>query len=182
MWNKLWNMADRIFVVLGALIFSQVPLYMHSYSLQLQGHVAELQIHLDTLQDIAFQTGKSLEQYVQKFILSPDADFRLQGEAMNRTIERSHSMSEALYTMEHATIWERPFFFIRYLDWQTAKSTMANFEIGIPLNMEGAVYAVVGILVGSTLFFLIRRLASLLFSLACKLVRRRKQPDPYTHI
>src|SRR5437868_3357216 len=99
----LSKIMDRLFVVAGALIFVQAPLLMHQYRTQLRGHVAELQIQVSMMRHHAQETGKTLEQYIHKFVSSSDTDFSYQGQLMKGMVARLESLSGGLFEMDHAT-------------------------------------------------------------------------------
>src|ERR1700675_1311335 len=100
---------DKLLALIGALVLSQAPVFMQAYIHQLSGHVAELQWQMDSMQRVAAQSGKTLDQFVQKFLASTDLDFALQGQVMQGIIERWHNYSDGLLALQHATVWTRPF-------------------------------------------------------------------------
>jgi Protein of unknown function (DUF2937) len=157
MLNWIGKLIDRTFVVIGALIFSQAPLYMQQYTQQLSGHVAELNIQVDAMKKTAQQADKTLEQFIQKFLASGDADFRMQGELMQGMIERWNHLTEGLLAMQSTGLWQRPYVFAKYFNWDIAASTFQHYKIGIPLTIEGLIYALAGMLLGYAFFLLIRQ-------------------------
>lgn len=160
----------RIFIVLGALILSQMPLFISAYTQQLYGRVAELKMQKDELLKMAQASGKTLEQYIYKFLASTDPDFHGQGEWMQGTLNRLQSLSEALTSIQGATLWERPFIFLKTLNFEMAKTTFALFTPGLPLTAEGAAYIAAGAIFGWICFHAIL----LLFR---PLRRKRAAPD-----
>lgn len=162
MYKWMIGLIDRMFALFGAVAFSQFPLYMQQYMKQLEGHAAELRHQVESLQIASAMTGKSLSQYVTKFLESGDGDFVLQGEIMQRMIERSHLFSEALIKLNEAPLYSKPMVFFQYLDLNIMKSTAGTFEMGIPLSLEGGVYALLGLFAGYGVFYTLRRLIRLL--------------------
>lgn len=154
----LQNFLDRICVVIGALFFVQFPLFMQQYRHQLIGHVAELQFQLQKMRTVATASGKTLEQFIQKFMTSGDQDFSGQGIVMSEMIERWTDLSNSLFAMDNASIWTRPFVFVSHMNYDIAQSTLHSFEPGLPLSYEGAVYALCGICIGYLMFVLIAKL------------------------
>lgn len=163
MFKWLVTLLDRLFAVAGALVFSQAPLFIHQYSLQLAGHQAELNLQINTMRQAALQTGKSLDQYIQKFISSTDHDFQLQGEIMQAMVVRWNHLSETLSSLQDSSLFHRPFIFLQHFDTEIVKSTANNFHLGIPLNPEGACYAVIGVIFGFLTFFIIRKIVGFPF-------------------
>ncbi len=143
---------DRLFVVAGALFFVQVPLFMQQYRMQLRGHVAELQMQVSVMQHRAQETGRTLDQYINKFVTSIDSDFSFQGQLMKGMVARLENLSGGLFEMEHATILTRPYKFVTNFHTDIVQSTFKNFDWGLAFTIEGLVYALFGMLVGYILF------------------------------
>lgn len=61
------SLIDRIFAAVGGVLFSQAPLFMKQYAQQLSGHAAELRFQVDAMKQAASNSGKTLEQFIQKF-------------------------------------------------------------------------------------------------------------------
>jgi|EndMetStandDraft_5_1072996.scaffolds.fasta_scaffold65284_2 hypothetical protein len=175
MLSWIGKIIDRTFVVLGALIFSQAPLYMQQYTQQLSGHVAELNIQVEAMKKTALQADKTLDQFIQKFLTNGDTDFRMQGELMQGMVERWNHLTEGLQAMQGAGLWQRPYVFAKYFNWDIASSTFQNYKIGIPLTIEGLIYALAGMLLGYALFLLIRQF----FRFICRpFVRKVSETKP----
>ncbi len=144
--------------MLGALAFSQAPLFMQFYSHQLVGRVAELRLQTAIMERAAGQTGKSLGQYILKFLSSTDSDFRVQGQLMQGMVDRLRLLTEHLHSLQNATVWERPFIFFKAMHWDIAKETLRSFEPGLTLSIEGAVYAFIGMGFGYFIFYCLRKI------------------------
>lgn len=144
----LSELLDRIFVVLGALLLSQVPLFIQQYQQHLAGHVAELQYQIDAMEEIAGKTGKTLNEFIQKFISSSDLDFSAQGRLMSAMVERFTQLSEALTSLENASILTKPFIFLAHSKYMIVNETWHSFELGLTFTFEGLVYALVGMCLG----------------------------------
>lgn len=158
MFKWLGGLIDRLFAVGGALTFSQFPLFMQQYQQHLSGHVTELQTQVQAMRNAASLTGKSLHQYVVKFLSSGDVDFKHQGELMNSMIQRHQSLMEGYNALHDASIYSKPFVFIKYFDWDISKSTWESFEIGFSFNIEGIAYALIGIAFGLFIFWTLRKI------------------------
>lgn len=151
----LQKILDRFFVVFGAFLFFQFPLFIHQYQQQLIGHVYELEWQVVTMRDAASKSEKSLDQYVKKFLNHPDPDFSRQGMVMNRILTRWEKLTTSLLRLQQASILTRPFMFLRYLQWDIFKSTAETFQPGISFTLEGLVYALLGMINGYLLFHLL---------------------------
>jgi hypothetical protein len=160
MFKWISALLDRIFVVMGAFIFSQIPIFMQQYRMQLTGHVAELRLQVGLMQQVALSTGKTLEQFIQKFTQSSDADFAGQGEIMNGMVSRLQTLSDGLTALNTASVFTRPYEFLIHYQPDIGKATLEIFEMGIAFTYEGLVYALIGIIVGYFLYHIIRSLFS----------------------
>lgn len=167
---------DRICAVVGAIIFSQAPLFMQSYTQQLAGHEKELHLQIELMQQAAVQSGKSLTQYIQKFLSSSDPDFVQQGHLMQDMFSRWETFAQAMAAMQESSVFLRPLAFLTHLNTEVFTSTAAGYTMGLPLNMEGGIYALIGVAVGFFVFYTCRKVVSGLFSLLTKLVNFRRAP------
>lgn len=151
----LRRILDRVFVVLGAFLFCQFPLFIHHYEQQLIGHVEELRFQVDLMHETALRSGKNVNQYVQKFIDHEDQDFSDQGKSMKRMLARFDKLSTALMKLQNASLLSRPVLFLVYVQWDIFKSTVKTFEPGIPFTTEGVYYALLGMVTGFAFFYVL---------------------------
>jgi hypothetical protein len=160
MFKWIGGLIDRIFAVAGALAFSQIPLFMQQYQLHLSGHVAELQMQVQAMRNSAALTGKSLEQYIMKFLNSSDLDFKNQGDLMRAMIQRYENLAEGYNALQNATAYAKPFLFIQYFDRDIAQATWPAFQMGFSFNLEGAAYVLMGIVFGLITYWILRKMFS----------------------
>lgn len=152
------SLLDRVFVVAGAFIGSQVPAFMQQYTNRLAGHVEELKHLVEAIQKSASLSGKTLDQYIHKFLTNSDQDFVQQGEFMQSLVNRWDSFSTALRHLSESTVWSRPFVFIRELHYDVAGSTLYSFQPNIVLTIEGLCYTGLGILTGYSTYYLLTKI------------------------
>ncbi len=152
----LGNMCERLIGIAGAVILSQAPLFMLQYTHEMAGHVGELQSQVSSMAQVASQGGKNLDAFILKFLASQDPDFRAQGLLMQAMVQRWHQLSEGLTALQHAALWERPLVFLKVFDSKVAHDTYRSFEPGLPLTLEGGLYALAGLLMATGLFRLLR--------------------------
>lgn len=141
---SLDSLLDRLCVVAGAFLGSQIPTFMQQYAQRLAGHVDELQHLLNQLRQVASYSNKTLEQYIYKFISNSDPDFAYQGEFMQKTLLRWQELYQTLDHLTHASIWMRPYVFLRDFQYEIAQSTAVSFQAGVNLSVEGLCYAAAG--------------------------------------
>lgn len=158
----LSHVLDRVFVVVGAFLCSQIPAFMQQYTQRLGGHLSELNHQLVQLQKVAKLSGKTLPEYVAKFQASGDLDFIRQGELMQQLIERQQVLTQALTQLIHADTVQRPLIFIRHLQIDIAQGTMQSFQPSLTFSGEGLFYALLGVLVGYGIYALFLRAVALI--------------------
>lgn len=174
MFRWVGGLIDRLFAVASALIFSQIPIFMQHYQQHLSGHVTELQMQVQSMRNAAALTGKSLQQYVIKFLSSEDVDFKNQGNLMNEMIHRYNSLSEGHQALQEASIYSKPIVFLKYFDKNIAQSTWNSFEIGLSFNIEGIIYALIGIGFGLLVYRLLFKAAGSFLNLLPISIRKSK--------
>lgn len=147
---KEWfpRMIDRIFAVIGALVFLQIPLFIQQYSQRLSGHLEELRYQVGLLNEVSTQSGKTLQEFISKFVHSSDLDFSRQGELLQAMIQRLDKLNNAYLGLHNSTLFTKPFVFMYYSDWEILRSTMTSYKVGVPLSIEGLIYGIIGIFVG----------------------------------
>lgn len=174
----LGGLMDRAFAVLGALLFAQAPLFMQEYTQQLIGREAELKLQVEGMRRAASATGKTLEAFINKFAVSGDSDIASQGEAMQGMVSRWYHLSDALSSMQNSNLWGRPFAFVYHLNGDAFSSTLANFHPGLPMSLEGGIYALIGIIFGFFVFAVLRKLAGGAIGFFRAIVSRKKEQPP----
>ncbi|MBA3722978.1 MAG: DUF2937 family protein [Parachlamydiaceae bacterium] len=142
------SLLDRLFIIVGAFVGSQVPAFVQQYSQRLSGHVQELEHIIEEIKKIAQFSGKTLDQYIQKFLNSTDPDFVLQGEFMHNVVVRWENLVKAYSNLQGSSMWSRPYVFFRELQYEIGETTFYNFKPSISLSLEGVCYAGLGIIFG----------------------------------
>lgn len=156
------GLIDRLCAAIGAILAAQAPLFMQQYSQQLVGRQAELQLQIDAMRRNAALSGKSLEQLAQKFMASADIDVMRQGEVLSLTMERWHQFSQALMALQESSIWTKPFVFFYHIQVDVFSSTLQRFHMGLPLTIEGGVYALIGVGFGYAFFAFLKKIVAVL--------------------
>ena len=146
------DLLDRIFAVIGAFLFAQIPQFYQQYTTLLSGHLAELAFQIAQMEASAKSTDKTLNQLIQKFLASKDTDFYNQGVFMKTIVDRWTNFMDAMLALNEASFLGRPFTFIKYFDWQVSKETFHQFTFGFSFTIESLLYAIVGIFIGYLIF------------------------------
>ncbi len=177
MWKFFDVVLDRIFSVLGALVFSQAPSFITQYIQRLAGSTHELKLQVAHIERMA-QTGNlSIADYIQTFLKSDNPLFVSQGEFLGIILERYHNFSEALSRLENAFWLTRPLTFLANVNSDLFSGTMKHFTPAVNISMEGLVYTLIGLLVGYFIYQGIRKLCIDLSKGISHAFRRKKDPS-----
>lgn len=145
---------DRLLCVVGAVAFSQAPEFMQQYMQRLGGHVDEARRQLIQFEQAAAQSGLTLERFIAQTSTNADTAVAKLGGVMSRAVTRVDSLESAQAALQNASLWTRPFVFLRHLDTSIAQGTWAIFKPAVPTTAEGMVYALVGMLVLLSIYHL----------------------------
>ncbi|HPC42833.1 MAG TPA: DUF2937 family protein [Spirochaetota bacterium] len=167
------SLLDRICAVLGALVFAQFPQYLAQYIQRLGGHVDEAARNMEKYREIAKDVGKSLYQYSQHLLNSKDPAVFKTGQKIAGDLERYNQLADALKELQNAPAYKKFFIFVRHVDFDIARGAWESFTPGLPVTLEGAAYAAVGIVVGMILYFCLSRLVIILVK---KIAGRKQKP------
>ncbi len=141
------GLLDRVLCVVGAVLFSQAPEFMQQYLQRLGGHLDEARRQLLHFQETAAQSGLTLERLIGQTGANPDPAVAKLGGVMTETITRVDTLASAQSAIQQASLWSRPFIFLRHVDLTIAHATWAVFKPAVPTTVEGLVYALLGMLV-----------------------------------
>ena len=146
------SLFDRLSLIVGAFLGSQIPSFMLQYQQHLSGKVDALHQLMVQLYQMASLSQKSLELYIQKFKENPDPDFVRQGEFMEGIVEQFNNLQLAFTHLQESSFWLRPFYFIKDFQSDIGRSTYASFEPGYNLTIEGLCYTFLGMFFGWILY------------------------------
>lgn len=128
-------------------MLSQAPEFMQQYLQRLGGHLDEARRHAAEFQRVAAQSGLTIEQLMAKTSANADAAVARLGGVMRAAVERADALAGAEAALRDASLWTRPFVFVRHLDTEIARATWTVFRPAVPTTTEGLVYALVGVAV-----------------------------------
>jgi len=144
--------------VVGAVAGSQVPGFMQHYMQRLGGHLDEAERNLQGWRDIAGTVGSSgVADLANSYVLTADPKVIAAGQKCMADITRVHELQGALTALQDASVWSRPFVFIRNLDPEIAKATLGSFTMNVPLDIEGLFYAASGLVLCLLLYLGLRQ-------------------------
>ena len=144
MLNFFFSLLDRILGVLFALLFTQIPALISQYQNLLNGAILEARRTTTALGEISNRTGKTIKEFIQNHLDHSDGSIVALAKNMKLALERLMNYQEAQKNLEMASVWERPFYFVKHIDIPLFKEM--NFQTTIHLSWETPIYALLGIL------------------------------------
>lgn len=138
------TLLDRVLCLVGAVLFAQAPEFMQQYLQRLGGRLDEARRQLEQLTDVATNSGLTLDQLIADTASSPDPAVVRLGGVVRATAARVDSLAAADAAIRHASLFTRPFVFMRHLDPAIARATAAIFRPAVPTTVEGVIYALIG--------------------------------------
>jgi len=141
------GLIDRVLCVLGTVAFSQLPEFMQQYLQRLGGHLDEARRQLAQFRRVAEQSNLSLDRFIAQTSANPDAAVAKLGGVMTEAVARVDELQTAQTALQSASLWERPFVFLRNVDTEIARATWSMFKPAVPTTVEGLIYAAIGMIV-----------------------------------
>ncbi len=141
----LEKILDRALCVAGAVACAQLPEFMQQYLQRLGGHLDEARRQLENFARVARESGLSLADYIARLSANADAPVAKTGAVIRDLATRVDELAAAEAALRGASVWTRPFVFLRHLDTEIARGTWTVFRPAVPTTFEGLVYAAVGV-------------------------------------
>ena len=141
------GLLDRALCVIGTVIFSQIPEFMQQYLQRLGGHLDEARRQLQQFHQTAEQSGLTLDRLIGQTTANADPAVAKLGGVMTEAMTRVDTLASAQAAIHDASLWTRPFVFLRHMDPAIAHATWSIFKPAVPTTLEGLVYALSGMLV-----------------------------------
>lgn len=142
--NVSEKLLDRVLCVLGVVVFSQAPEFMQQYLQRLGGHLAEARRHLAEFENVARQTGQTLDHLITTSKANTDLAIAKLGDVMDAAGTRVAELSAAEAAIRDASPFTRPFAFFRHVDSSIAQDAWTIYQPAVPTTIEGLMYAAVG--------------------------------------
>lgn len=141
------SLVDRLLCAIGAVLFAQAPEFMQQYLQRLGGHLSEARRQLFHFEEIAKQAGKTVQELAAQYAANADPAVVSMGKVVNETELRVTALASAEAALRDASVWARPFVFLRDLDWEIARGTSSVYKAAVPTTLEGLLYGLVGVIV-----------------------------------
>jgi hypothetical protein len=143
------SVADRVFSVLGALTLAQAPAFIAHYLQRLAGHLAEAERNVAGWTAIASKAGLGdVVELAARYRSSTDTDVIAAGNKCLADMQRVEQLRDALSAIRDAPAWRRGIEFLFNMDRNIAAGTFGDFTPNLPVSMESAAYALLGIIAG----------------------------------
>lgn len=140
------SLADRIWCAACAAVCAQFPVYISQYLNVLAGARTEATIAYNELRLAALRFHLSPRDFVQHLLESPDSIVQASGKLHEAAILRYEKYNAAYDALTTASIWRKPFELYTHFDNHLHEAVV--FTPGVPFNLEGLLYASVGMLLG----------------------------------
>lgn len=141
------GLVDRVLCLLGAVAFCQLPEFIQQYLQRLGGRLDEARLQVAKFEEIARQSSLTLSQFIERTSATPDAAVAKLGGLMREAVQRVESLAAAENAIRSASAWEKPFAFFAHLDRAIASATLEVYKPAVPATVEGACYALAGMVV-----------------------------------
>lgn len=146
------TLLDRVLCVAGAVGLSQAPEFFQQYLQRLGGHLDEAIRQLAKFEAVARESGITLEELIATTKAQAAEPVAKLGAVMAEARERVVELRTAAEALKSATLWERPWVFIRNVDTDIAAATWEAFKPAVPVTAEGFAYAGAGMLLALALY------------------------------
>mgnify|MGYP001225354526 CR=1 FL=1 len=140
------GLLDRLLALLGAAGMAQFPQFFSQYLQRLGGHLAEAKFLLLRYEMTAEYFNLTLEEYIAIHVNSGNEVLASSGQIINELIQRIGTLEQSYQRLQAASPWTRWWVFLRSLDPVLCRETWADFTPGIPTTLEGAAYALCGLI------------------------------------
>jgi hypothetical protein len=144
------SLAERLVVFFVALFLSQAPQYMNLYLNVLSGAKAAHEKSVATLTEKAQELDMTVQQFIDDLLKSESKVSKSSGEVHQKQLADYENTRRAFEALKNASVFSRPFIFIKHVDWSLAKNV--QFQPAFPLTPEALVYVLVGIILGMLLY------------------------------
>lgn len=144
-----------IFGLFGAALLSQFPEFFQQYTQRLGGRLDEVRAQVDALEQRATASGKTLNAYLEQFLVNRDRDVQQEGRALAVLVQRRAEMSTAYSALTDASQFWRARAFAEHVDWQIAEATARDYKPATPLTAESAIYSGAGFGAGCVVYSLL---------------------------
>ncbi len=146
------SLLDRVLCVLGAVGLSQAPEFFQQYLQRLGGHLDEARLVMRRYEVVAQESGITVRELIDTTRAQTAQPVARLGDVIAESQARLDALTVAETALREANLWERPFVFLRHVDWDIAGRAWEVFKPAVPVTVEGLVYAGVGMVLALVLY------------------------------
>ena len=146
------TLLDRVLCVAGAVGLSQAPEFYQQYLQRLGGHLDEAIMQLARFQAVAHESDITLAELIATTRAQDSAPVARLGTLIVETEARVKELQLASGALNGATLWERPWVFVRHVDTDIMAGTWTAFKPAVPVTLEGLVYAGAGMVLALVIY------------------------------
>lgn len=172
----LESLVDRVFATIGAMIFVQFPQFFAQYVQRLGGHLDEARRVVDEYTKAAAANHLTLNEYIKIHLTSNHNVFITTGKLLQELVERVHHLESSMAALKGASPWNRWWVFLRETDLGIARHTLADYTLGIPTTIEAIIYAVIGLILFTSLYQGVKSLIRFVSTKITSLKTRSQKP------
>ena len=137
--------------IAGAAVTSQAPEFTQQYRQRLGGALQELRVIVSDFDADAERRDLTREEALSSYRASADEFLRDRGLSIGQTIRRYESLQRQAERFESWPDFARPAVLVGESDVQLFGGAWQDFRPGLPLTVTGAVWAMIGFLIGALL-------------------------------
>lgn len=140
-------MRSIVFIVIfaiGGIIGGQFPGFTSQYEQRLGGAIAELRTIVTRFDQDAEKQSLTRQEALETYDRANDEFLVKQGGAMREVFMRFDKLKNHQQALQDATILEQAIGFVQFYDPELAQATWAQYDVSVPLNLEGGLFAFLG--------------------------------------
>ena len=160
--GSIGSVIDRILCVVFAVVLAQAPVYIAQYIDVLAGAQMEAQKTYDDLDNRAAKYEMTVKEFLDRLLENSDPLVRENAEATASTVDRYVRYSAALDDLLNSSALSRPFKLMKHYD--PSIHAAMKFEPNVPLTIEGAFYALAGVLIALLIIGFFRMIFNKIFT------------------
>lgn len=147
------SIIDKIFFAIGLFFGSQIPNFIIQYRQRIGGRLDEVTENLKQFQLIAekFHYG-SIENLIQKHLLSNDPTFSQEGILISKLVERKNYLLES-YNLLNTNLINQIKYLVLNFDPEIASATWSIYKPGLSLTVEAVICAFIAGFLFSFVFY-----------------------------
>lgn len=164
---------DHFVFTVSFLIGVQLPEFIQQYTQLISGKLAEANYHLQKFQSVAdIHFNGEITTLIRHYLNNIDPAIKHTGSIASDVFSRVEVYNNQLLLLSNGSYLDKVYYFIKYIDIESAQLTLQNYQLAIPLTLEA-------LSTGGICALLLLSLRMLLSVVFFKLVKRSRKPAEY---